>query len=264
MRSSLSDMVHKVREAINQVNHESSEISQSAQALASGSSEQAASVEEISAAMEETAASINANAENAQETRRISTSAADSAITGGETVDRTVSAIKEIVERISVIEEISRQTNLLALNAAIEAARAGEHGKGFAVVANEVRRLAEQSNRAAIDINELSVANVEVAESAGEILSAMVPEIKKTADLVSEISASSREQSTGADEITKSIQQLDQVVQQNAAFSEQLSATANQLADQAGWLEEVIGFFTVEEKAQHALEAPDDTEENDR
>jgi methyl-accepting chemotaxis protein len=246
MRSSLSHMVEQIREAIVRVNVESAEISESAQALAGGSSQQAASVEEISASMEETAAGISASAGNAQETMGIANTASSNAAEGGRTVEKTVTAIKEVVERIGIIGEISRQTNLLALNAAVEAARAGEHGKGFAVVAYEVRRLAERAGEAAAEINELSLSNVEVAETAGSMLREMVPEIKRTADLVSEISASSREQSAGVDEITKAIQQLDNVVQQNAAASEQLSASAAELSTQSETLERVIGYFTVD------------------
>jgi methyl-accepting chemotaxis protein len=162
-------------------------------------------------------------------------------------VAETVKAMKEIAAKINIIEEIARQTNLLALNAAIEAARAGEHGKGFAVVAAEVRKLAERSQKAAGEINELSTSSVAVAEVAGQMLTAIVPNIQKTAELVQEIAAASREQDAGAEQISKSIQQLDSVIQQNASASEEMASTAEELSGQAEQLSEMIGFFVVEE-----------------
>jgi len=151
--------------------------------------------------------------------------------------------MKEIAERISIIEEIARQTNLLALNAAIEAARAGEHGKGFAVVAAEVRKLAERSGKAAGEISQLSRSSVEIAEKAGTMLTKIVPDIQRTAELVQEISAASNEQNAGAVQINKAIQQLDQVIQQNASASEELASTAEELAGQAEQLLTSTGFF---------------------
>jgi len=181
-------------------------------------------------------------------------SAAD-ARDGGKAVEATVHAMKEIADKISIIEEIARQTNLLALNAAIEAARAGEHGKGFAVVASEVRKLAERSQKAAAEISELSSSSVEVAEKAGELLNKMVPDIQRTAELVQEISAASREQDTGADQINKAIQQLDQVIQQNASASEEMASTAEELASQAELLQTSISFFRVDSRGQGAASA---------
>jgi methyl-accepting chemotaxis protein len=144
-----------------------------------------------------------------------------------------------------IIEEIARQTNLLALNAAIEAARAGDHGKGFAVVAAEVRKLAERSQIAAGEIGGLSTSSVEVAERAGRLLDIIVPNIQKTAELVQEISAASREQDAGAEQISKAIQQLDTVIQQNASASEEIASTAEELSSQSEQLQEMIAFFTL-------------------
>ncbi len=168
---------------------------------------------------------IKQNADNAQQTEKIALKAAHDAKEGGSAVTETVSAMKEIANKISIIEEIARQTNLLALNAAIEAARAGEHGKGFAVVASEVRKLAERSQVAAGEINRLSATSVQIAEKAGEMLTRIVPDIQKTAELVSEINAASAEQNTGAEQINKAIQQLDQVIQQNASVAEEMAST---------------------------------------
>ena len=168
----------------------------------------------------------------------------------------TVSAMKEIATKISIIEEIARQTNLLALNAAIEAARAGEHGKGFAVVASEVRKLAERSQSAAGEISQLSTSSVAIAEQAGEMLNKMLPDIQKTAELVQEISASSKEQDTGADQINKAIQQLDQVIQQNAGSAEEMASTTEELSSQAEQLKATIAFFTLDTKRQRQRQRP--------
>ncbi|MFW6362237.1 MAG: methyl-accepting chemotaxis protein [Spirochaeta sp.] len=247
MVQSLQGIVGQVKQATTAVNREGKDIRSSSQELSSGSTEQAASVEEISASMEETAAGIQQNSDNAQQTRRIAVQVAEDAEEGGRAVEQTVKAMREIVDRISVIQEIARQTDLLALNAAVEAARAGTEGRGFAVVAGEVRKLAERSRAAAGEINELSVTNVKVADRAGEILRTIVPEIRKTADLVQEISSGSQEQSHGVQEINLSIQQLDNVVQSNAAAAEQLAATSEALSKQAATLEEVMAFFQLED-----------------
>jgi len=151
--------------------------------------------------------------------------------------------MKEIAGKISIIEEIARQTDLLALNAAVEAARAGEHGRGFAVVASEVRKLAERSQTAASEITELSRSSTSVAERAGDLLSKLVPDIQRTADLVQEINAASQEQSTGSKQVNKALQQLDQVIQHNASASEELASTSEQLSAQAEQLQASVSFF---------------------
>jgi methyl-accepting chemotaxis protein len=153
-----------------------------------------------------------------------------------------VGAVKEIASKIGIIEEIARQTNLLALNAAIEAARAGETGKGFAVVASEVRKLAERSQLAAGEITQLSSRTVSAAEGTKDIIDRLVPDIKKTA-LVQEIVAASREQDLGASQINAALVQLDKVVQSNAAASEELASTAEELSAQSKSALDTIGFF---------------------
>jgi PAS domain S-box-containing protein len=238
-----------IQEASNQVAEASQELSGSSEQMSQGATEQAASAEEASSSMEEMAANIRQNADNATQTEKIAIKSAADAEQGGHAVAETVSAMKKIAEKISIIEEIARQTDLLALNAAIEAARAGEHGRGFAVVASEVRKLAERSQTAAGEISKLSASSVDVAEDAGKMLTQLVPDIKRTAELVQEISAASNEQTTGAEQINKAIQQLDQVIQQNASATEELAATAEELTGQAAHLQETISFFKIDQQS---------------
>jgi len=249
MVKKLTEIVSEVKSAADNVASGSQELSSSSEEMSQGASEQAASAEEASASMEEMTSNIRQNADNAMQTEKIAVTSASAAKEGGAAVTQTVIAMKEIAGKISIIEEIARQTNLLALNAAIEAARAGEHGKGFAVVASEVRKLAERSQKAAAEISDLSATSVDVAEKAGQLLTKLVPDIQKTAELVQEISAGSREQDTGAEQINKAIQQLDQVIQQNAGASEEMASTAEELASQAEQLQCSIAFFKIGEEA---------------
>jgi methyl-accepting chemotaxis protein len=250
--AALKQMVEKLRGVVSDVKSSAGNVASGSQQLSSssagmsqGSSEQAASVEEVSASMEEMVANIQQNADNSQQTERIARKAAEDALEGGRAVAETVTAMKQIASKITIIEEIARQTNLLALNAAIEAARAGEHGRGFAVVASEVRKLAERSQKAAGEISKLSGSSVQVAEKAGDLLAKLVPDIQRTAELVQEINGSSKEQNEGAGQVNKAVQQLDQVVQQNASAAEEMSSTAEELASQADQLQGIVGFFKV-------------------
>jgi len=253
LAAALRHMIGKLREVVGQVQagaenvaSGSEELSATTQSLSQGATEQAASVEEISSSMEEMAANIRQNADNAKQTEQMAMKTAQDAKDGGSAVSQTVAAMKQIAEKIGIIEEIARQTNLLALNAAIEAARAGEHGKGFAVVAAEVRKLAERSGNAAGEISELSSSSVAIAEQAGDLLARIVPDIQRTAELIQEITASSVEQNAGADQINRAIQQLDQVVQQNASASEEMASTAEELSSQAMQLQEIIAYFRLD------------------
>jgi methyl-accepting chemotaxis protein len=244
----LRDVIGNAIEATRNVASGSQEMSATAEQLSQGSTEQASSTEEASASMEEMAATIKQSADNASQTEKIARQSASDAIASGEAVGNAVSAMQTIAEKIMVVQEIARQTDLLALNAAVEAARAGEHGRGFAVVASEVRKLAERSQAAAAEISTLSGQTVKAAQSAGDMLSKLVPDIQRTAELVEEISAASREQNAGASQINTAIQQLDKVTQQNTSAAEEMSATSEELATQAEQLQAAISYFRIDER----------------
>ncbi len=242
--------------AANNVASGSQELSSTSEQVSQGATEQAAAAEQASASMEEMSANIKQNAENAAQTEKIARQSAQDAEASGIAVDRAVGAMRTIAEKIGIVQEIARQTDLLALNAAVEAARAGEHGRGFAVVASEVRKLAERSQGAAAEISAVSANTVDAATEAGEMLSKLVPDIRRTAELISEISAACREQDIGAGQINQAIQQLDQVTQQNASASEQISSTSEELAAQAEELQASMAYFRVDDVAIKASARP--------
>ena len=259
----LKRMVEKLRDVIadaissaDNVAAGSQQMSATAEQLNQGATEQASSTEEASASMEEMAATIKQSADNAAQTEKIARQSAANAIASGEAVNNAVEAMQTIAEKIMVVQEIARQTDLLALNAAVEAARAGEHGRGFAVVASEVRKLAERSQAAAAEISTLSGTTVKAAQSAGEMLGKLVPDIQRTAELVEEISAGSREQNAGAAQINTAIQQLDKVTQQNTSAAEQMSATSEELASQAEQLQSAISYFRINGDKTRQLATP--------
>ena len=246
----LSNMVEKLQEIVQgiidgaeNVAAASQQLSSSSQQLSEGTSEQASSTEQVSSSMEEMSANIQQNTENAQQTEKISIAATDKIKEGYKSTEISVTSMKDIAEKISIINDIAFQTNILALNAAVEAARAGEHGKGFAVVAAEVRKLAERSKVAADQIDQLSRSGVEISEKAGQQLAEVVPEIEKTARLVQEISAASMEQNSGSNQINTAIQQLNKVTQQSAAASEEVATSSEELSGQAEQLKNLVAFF---------------------
>jgi len=244
----LTQVIDKIHSTSKELSGAAAQVEATAQSLSQATSEQAASVEETSAAVEQMSASITQNADNAKVTNTRATQAAAEAREGGTAVSATVSAMKQIANKIGIIDDIAYQTNLLALNAAIEAARAGEHGKGFAVVASEVRKLAERSQVAAQEIGELASSSVALAEKAGKLLEAMVPAITTTADLVQEIAAASKEQSGGVGQINTAMGQLSQLTQHNASSAEELAATAEELGAQVASLEDLVAFYFLSAK----------------
>lgn len=245
MRTEIGKTLLAIQDTSLNVSARSAQISETSQSLSDGANVQAASAEEVSSSMEQIAATTRQNNENSLTTEQLSRKSAQDAKEGGDAVAATVLAMKNIAKSISIIEEIARQTNLLALNAAIEAARAGEVGKGFAVVASEVRKLAERSQTAAGEISVMSSESTAIAEKAGGLLAKIVPDILKMADLIQEISSSSKEQSVGVEQVTQAVGQLDTVIQQNAATSETLAASSEELSGQAHALTDALSFFKI-------------------
>ncbi|WP_299822367.1 methyl-accepting chemotaxis protein [uncultured Jannaschia sp.] len=256
----LRDMVVKLREVIanastsaTYVAEGAGNMSTTAEQLSAGSNQQASAAQEASASIEEMTANIRQNADNAGQTEKIANQSADDAKASGEAVAKAVRAMKTIADKINIIQEIARQTDLLALNAAVEAARAGTHGKGFAVVASEVRKLAERSQQAAAEISGLSAETLDVSGEAGRMLEMLVPNIQRTADLVQEISASTREQNVGAEQINQAIRELDKVIQQNASAAEESAATSQELAAQSQQLNGVISYFELDDAGKPSV-----------
>ena len=239
----LTEIIGEVRTGASSLTVAATQISASAQSLSQGTSQQASSVEETTSSLQEMSASITQNAENSSQMETMAVKGTKDADESAQAVRQSVDAMTQIAQKISIIEEIAYQTNLLALNAAIEAARAGEQGRGFAVVATEVRKLAERSQSAAKDIGSLASASVDIAQRSGRLLTELVPTIRKTADLVREVTAASLEQSGGVAQINKAMTLVDQVTQRNASASEELASTAEEMSSQAEALQQTISFF---------------------
>lgn len=248
MSKNLSEMTLSIQLSARQLTMGSSQVSDSAQQLSQGANQQSSNIQEISSAMEELNAAVGQNSDNARQTEAIAKKAAQDAAEGGKSVEETVAAMVTISDKINIVEEIARQTDLLALNAAIEAARAGEHGRGFAVVAAEVRKLSERSRGASRQILELADKSVQIAKNAGTRINEVVGAVKKTSDLVMEISAASAQQAGGIHEINKAVQDMETMIQQNAASTEELASTSEELDAQAESLIQAVGYFQVADK----------------
>ena len=245
MAEKLREVIVEAHERIDDVVNSSAITSDSAREISDGVNEQAQATQQASAAVEQMAASVRQSADNAGETEQTANEAAIEARESGASVEKAVGAMQTIAERITIIQEIARQTDLLALNAAVEAARAGEHGRGFAVVASEVRKLAERSQEAAMEIGQLSEETVQVSGQAGKRLEALVPKISRTAELVAEISTMTREQSVGAEQINDAIRSLDMATRRNADAAKRASETSAGLAQNADGLRRAMNYFRV-------------------
>ena len=237
------EVVQNVKNASTHILSAGNQLNSSSQQLSQGASEQASSVQEVSSSMEEMASNIQQNTDNANKTEQITSEASQSMGKMGDAGKKSLTSIREIADKINIINDIAFQTNILALNAAVEAARAGEYGKGFAVVASEVRKLAERSKTAADEIVELANSSVAVTKESDELIDKLVPEMEQVAQLIREINAASQEQNSGANQVNNAIQELNNVTQQNAASSEELATSAQELAGQADQMNEIIGFF---------------------
>ena len=261
MKTSMHDVFSQVVEAAMQVNAGATQIAGASQSLSQGATESAASLEQIGASMNEIGTQSKHNANNAQQANHLAADARNAVDRGSTRMDEMVAAMDQIksssqhiAKIIKTIDEIAFQTNLLALNAAVEAARAGRHGKGFAVVAEEVRSLAGRSAKAASETAELiesSNARVEIgvaiAQQTAEALNEIVQGIIKAADLVAEIAAASNEQALGVAEVSKGLEQIDDVTQQNSAHAEETASAAEELLFQARDMQDMLTRFQLNE-----------------
>jgi len=251
MTGKLNEMVLKIQQNSNHLSYTSKQLASASQQISEGATEQASTTEEISSSVEELIATIESNAEKATDTNQISSNSASSINEAYDIFNKTITSINEIADKVKIISGISQQTNILALNAGVEAARAGQEGKGFAVVAKEVKKLADNSKTALGSIEKLTNSSKEVSHIAEDKFKKIVPDILKSADLVSSIAIASREQLSGAELINSAVQQLTKVTNQNSVSAEEMSATSEELAAQAVVLKDIVSAFKTDDNAQH-------------
>ena len=263
MGAKLNQMITNLRNVVGNIAKGASNIYQNSQILArtshfmnDGANSQAASAEEVSSSVQEMNAGISMNNDNARETEKIATKVLDNIRQSNEASKKSVKAMKDIAQKISIIDEISFQTNILALNAAVEAARAGEHGKGFAVVAAEVRKLAERSAAAASEIDKVSKESVAISQLSGDLLNNVIPDIEKTANLVREIAEACNEQASGIGQINSAVQNLNRVTQEYASSAEEMASTSQNLADQSVELQQTIEYFKTADDQKRSTATP--------
>lgn len=268
LKNDTNNTIEKLTEVLGEINSNANSVLNGAHEIATGNSnlsqrteEQASSLEVTASSMEEMTSTVRQNADNTKQANLLAAGAREMAEKGGKVVSDAVEAMgeittssKKIADIIGVIDEIAFQTNLLALNAAVEAARAGEQGRGFAVVASEVRNLAGRSATAAKEIKSLineSVLKVDegskLVDESGRTIDGIMGSVKKVSDIIAEIAAAGEEQSEGIEQVNKAINQMDQMTQQNASLVEQAAAASEAMGDQAGNLNNLVGFFITDE-----------------
>jgi methyl-accepting chemotaxis protein len=246
MTEKLASIIGEILAGAEALSSASEQLATTSQSLSQGTSEQAAAVEETSVNLAEVTGSVQKNAEGSKKTGELAALAARDVETSGRAFKETVTAMREIGGKISIVQDIAYQTNLLALNAAIEAARAGDHGRGFAVVAGEVRRLAERSQAAAKEIDALAEKSIQVAERSAALLDALVPSIQRTAVLTQDVALASAVQAASITQVSTAMIRVDEVTQHNATLSEELASTAEELLGQAESLQALMGFFQID------------------
>jgi methyl-accepting chemotaxis protein len=249
MTDELNIIVHKIQQNSKQLSYTSKQLASASQQISEGATEQASTTEEISSSVEELIATIESNADKASTTNELSSRSANKINEAFNIFKKTIESINEISDKVKIIADISQKTNMLALNAAVEAARAGQEGRGFAVVAKEVKKLADNSKKALNTIERITGSSREVSQIADEKFSGIVPDVLKSADLVTGISIASREQLSGAELINSAVQQLTQVTNQNSVSAEEMSATSEELAARAEVLKEIVSEFRTQNPA---------------